>query len=139
MCRGDFCATNDDDDMWEPDHLESLLHFAREGHYEFVSAATSGPDGKLKPYDLNGIKVGSIQTWLYRSYLRTFKFNPDCWRKENDRVCDTDLQARFRKAGVRMGYLDKTLARIFPKPGDEIIGLKGARIHARAYMDHLSF
>lgn len=121
---GQWIARIDDDDTWTPDHIEALLRFAQEGDYEFVSAAHATDKGSVQPYIENGIAVGGVQTWLYRSYLRTFTANPDCWRKTWCRVNDTDLQDRFIKAGVRMGYLDKVVAHVLPRPGETEIGLK---------------
>ena len=138
-CTGEWIATNDDDDVWTEDHIESLLRFAQTNGYEFVSAASTNQVGWIPPYDLNGVKVGGIGTWLYRSYLKSFKFNPDCWRKTWNAVCDTDLQDRFRKAGVRMGYLNKVVTKILPRPGDNLVGLAAARQNREAYKKHLAF
>ena len=138
-CRGQWVATLDDDDEWTRDSLEVRLRFARQHEFEFVSAASENQNGKIEPYDLDGVKVGGIGTWLYRSYLKSFKFNPDCWRSKNNRVCDTDLQARFRNVGVRMGYLDKVVAKIIPRPGDTFVGLKAARENREKYMSRLAF
>jgi len=122
---GSWIARIDDDDEWEPDHLDSLLEFARAGDYEFVSSAHVGPSGKVPPYNLggDGTFVGGCQTWLYRSYLRFFRYNRDCWRKSWNRVNDTDMQDRMRRAGVRMGYLNKVTCRISPRPGETAVGL----------------
>lgn len=138
-CRGDWIATNDDDDVWTDDHIESLLGLARGGDYEFVSGAHEANGKKVAPYDLDGVKVGGIQTWIYRSYLKSFKFNPDCWRKGWNKVCDVDLQDRFRRAGVRMGYLDRVVVKISPRPGDNVIGLAAARADKEKYLKHLAF
>lgn len=123
-CRGQWIARIDDDDVWTPDHLERLLRFAQAGDYEFVSGAHRTHEGKVGPYDLDGVKVGGCQCWLYRSYLKMFRYNRFCWAKAHNRVNDTDLQDRFRKAGVRMGYLDEVVAEILPRPGEKHVGLK---------------
>lgn len=123
-CRGEWIATNDDDDVWTPDHLERLLKYAYYGKYEFVSGGATGPDGPIKPYNLNGVKVGGVQTWMYRSYLKVFKFNRQSWRKSWNKVCDTDIQQRFRNSGVKMGYLDRSICTILPRPGETHIGLR---------------
>lgn len=121
---GAWLARIDDDDIWTPDHLEKLLRFAQEGDYEFVSAAHRTHEGKVEPYIVRGNKIGGTQTWLYRSYLRFFRYNRDCWRKEWNRVNDVDLQDRMASAGVRMGYLDEVVAEVFPRPGETHIGSK---------------
>jgi glycosyltransferase involved in cell wall biosynthesis len=123
-CRGDWIARLDDDDEWEPHHLHMLLGVARASNYEFISSAHATPDGKVQPYVVNGIRIGGVQTWVYRSYLRFMRFNPDCWRKTTDRPNDIDLQRRFVRAGVRMGYLDEVTCRVSPRPGETLIGSK---------------
>lgn len=122
--KGQWIARIDDDDTWTPTHIADLLKFAIEGDFEFVSAAHETDKGRVAPYLVDGIPIGGVQTWLYRSYLKTFRANPDCWRKKWNRVNDTDLQERFVSAGVRMGYLDKVVAHVLPRPGETEIGLR---------------
>lgn len=122
--RGGWIARIDDDDVWEPHHLENALRLAQRGNYEFVSAAHETHEGEVDPYVVDGVAIGGCQTWLYRSYLKFMTYNPDCWRKSWNRVNDTDLQDRMVKAGVRMGYLDEVHAKILPRPGETEIGLK---------------
>ena len=136
MASGQWIATIDDDDMWEPDCLEKLLRAAQANNLEFISAAADRPDGPIAPYDVHGVKVGALQTWMFRRYLRFMRFNPDCWRKSWNRVCDTDLQARFRQAGVRMGYLERVVAHILPRPGSTLIGLAAYRADPAATERH---
>jgi glycosyltransferase involved in cell wall biosynthesis len=124
LAMGRWIARIDDDDVWVPTHIERSLRFAQDNDYEFVSAHHSDPQGMVMPYDLGGALVGGCQTWLYRSYLRTFKYNPDCWRKTWNRVNDTDLQDRFHKAGVRMGFQGRCTAHVIPRPGETHVGLK---------------
>mgnify|MGYP001578867035 CR=1 FL=1 len=123
VCRGGWIARLDDDDEWTVDHIESLLTFASCHDFEFVSSAHRTHMGLVSPYDVDGVEVGGCQTWLYRSYLRFMRYNPDCWRKRWNRVNDTDLQARFRAAGVRMGYLPEVTAVVLPRPGKRSVGL----------------
>jgi len=120
-CEGDWIATIDDDDVWAEDHIESSLEFAAKGNYEFVSSDhITVRDGKTQ---VVREPVGGIQTWVYRSYLKHFKFNPSCWRKRWNAVCDTDLQDRFEKAGVRMGRHPKITCSVMPRPGESTVGL----------------
>ena len=117
----------DDDDEWTPDHVEKLLRFAQAGNYEFVSSAYSRQQF-VGPQSIEIAKVpadrgiGGTQTWLYRSYLKFMGYNPDCWRKTHDRVNDLDLAERFRRAGVRIGYLDEVTCMVRPRPGETEIG-----------------
>ena len=122
--KGDWVARVDDDDTWEPDHLEKSLAAAKKRKLEFISSAHDTHDGRVSPYWLDAhTKVGGTQTWLYRSYLRFFKYNRHCWRKRANRVNDTDIQERMHRAGVRMGYLDDVHSHVYPRPGETTVGL----------------
>lgn len=129
-CTGQWIARLDDDDYWSIDHIKRLLEFARAGEYEFVSSAHETHEGRVRPYNTEpaGVTylplIGGCQTWLYRSYLKFMRYNPDCWRKSWNRVNDTDLQDRMVRAGVRMGYLDRVTATVLPRPGETDVGLK---------------
>ena len=138
-CRGEWIARIDDDDSWTPTHLEKLLGFAIDNNYEFVSSGHATHVGPIDPYDLDGVKVGGTQTWVYRSYLRFMKYNPDCWKKKIDRVNDTDLQRRMRNAGVRMGYLPEVTAYVLPRPGENAIGLRAYRENKREIEQKFAF
>lgn len=118
-----WTARIDDDDMWEPDHLQKLLRFASSGGHEFVSSAHDTPSGKVSPYELaDGTLVGGCQTWVYRSYLRKFRYTHLSIHKSWNRNNDTDLQDRMWRAGVRMGYHDEVTCHIWPRPGEQHIG-----------------
>lgn len=122
--RGDWIARLDDDDEWLPNSLRTMLRFAQERGVEFASALTITPDGIPKPYLVMGQKVGPIQTWIYRSYLKLFRFNPECWRKSWNRVNDTDVQDRMVRAGVRMAHLPRVVCRVMPRTGESLLGSK---------------
>lgn len=124
LARGDWIARMDDDDIWRPNHLEKLLAFAEAGDYEFVSSAHKTHEGKVAPYDFDGTLVGGCQTWLYKRYLKCFKYDRDCWKKDHNRVNDTDLQDRMHKAGVKMGYLDEVTCLVLPRPGETEVGYR---------------
>ncbi len=125
--KGKWIARIDDDDSFTKDHIELLLRFAQEGNYEFVSAAYKAKrQGKEYVVDVKDIipKIGGTSTWLYRSYLKSFKYNINCWRKNWNCVNDTDLVYRLYKAGVRMDFLDKVVSYVFPRPGEQTIGIE---------------
>ncbi len=130
QCKGDWIARNDDDDIWTPNHLEKLLRFAQRCDFEFVSASQEWqyPDRTERKtwQDDMGImeRIGGIQTTLYRAYLKCFKFNKHCWRKNWNRNNDIDLPLRMYQAGVRMGFLDEIVTRVLPRPNETEIGLK---------------
>ncbi|OGF71350.1 hypothetical protein A3E35_02940 [Candidatus Giovannonibacteria bacterium RIFCSPHIGHO2_12_FULL_44_22] len=156
MVRGKWIARIDDDDVWTDTHLASLLDFTKEGNFEFVSALYEEErrwkrkviDGeyangsyfnpKNESGDL-GPKLGGTQTWLYRSYLRFFKYNINCWRKTYNRVNDIDLEIRMYKAGVRMGFLEKIVAYVLPRPGEDTIGLEAYRASEKEKLEHFKF
>jgi len=156
MVRGKWTARIDDDDIWTEDHLASLLDFAEEGNFEFVSALyeeerrgkrkvvdgerANGPyfNPKSKGDELDP-KLGGTQTWLYRSYLRFFKYNINCWRKNYNRVNDIDLEIRMYKAGARMGFLEKVVAYVLPRPGEDTVGLEAYRAGEKEKLEHFRF
>lgn len=139
---GDWIARNDDDDEWTPDHIEKLLRFAQQGDYEFVSSAYQREeDGvcEVVPHDGEDPPIGGTQTWLYRSYLKFMRYNPDCWRKTWNMVNDTDLADRFRKAGVRIGCLDEVTTYIRPRPGEVTVGLTAYKLDAEKTLERYAF
>ncbi|MHC4891148.1 MAG: glycosyltransferase family 2 protein, partial [Planctomycetota bacterium] len=75
--KGDWIARLDDDDIWCPNCLRSLLRFAVDTGYDFVSAnyvAVSNSIGKIVPPYKNP-RVGGVQTWLYKGSLKRYKYN----------------------------------------------------------------
>ena len=142
LAKGKWIARNDDDDIWTPDHLETLLRFAQKGNWEFVSASyIAERHGKRIVVDAKdeSPRIGGVQTWLYRSYLRFMKYNPECWRKTWNRVWDTDLQDRIYRAGVRRGFLDQVVAYVLPRPGENTIGLEAYKLTEQEKMEHYKF
>jgi glycosyltransferase involved in cell wall biosynthesis len=139
---GKWIARIDDDDTWTPDHLESLLNFAQEGDLEFVSASYE-TERYGKRYVVSAKddepQVGGTQTWLYRGYLKFFKYNINCWRKSWNRVNDVDLQDRIWKAGVKIGYWDRVLAYVLPRPGEDTVGLDAYKKNRGEKEDHYKF
>ena len=110
-----------------PSYLEDLLRFAQKGDYEFVAGLYSEErDGII---NIVGHKspdypeFGGHSTWMYRSYLRFFKYNINSWRKSYNCPQDIDLLLRMYKAGVRMELLDKVVSYIKPRPGERKIGV----------------
>ena len=142
MVRGKWIARIDDDDTWTTDHLETLLNFARRENHEFVSAAyETERHGKRIIVNVKDEKprIGGTQTWLYRSYLKFFRYNIHCWRKSWNRVNDTDLQERIHRAGARMGFLDRVVAYVLPRPGETTVGLEAYRASEQEKLQHFKF
>jgi glycosyltransferase involved in cell wall biosynthesis len=123
LCKGEWIARIDDDDVWTKSHLIKLLKVAQKFNVEFVSSAY-----KEKRYEKYSIVhpeegyVGGHSSWFYKSYLKLFKYNIDCWRKKIDRVNDLDLSKRFMKAGVNMRYVEDVTYYNYPRPGEDTIG-----------------
>jgi glycosyltransferase involved in cell wall biosynthesis len=157
MVKGKWIARLDDDDIWTPDHLEALLRFAQTGNYEFVSSQTyeerygkieivdgkeaQGPfyNQKNRPIKGNNPQIGSTHNWLYRSYLKFFKYNINCWRKSWNRVNDIDISVRMFKAGVRLGFLAKPLSYNLPRPGEQTVGLDAYLVAKDDKLKHFEF
>ncbi len=154
---GKWIARIDDDDTWSVDHLQVLLNLARENDYEFVSSQYLEErfdekriiDGvrinseyytrrKNNHPDL-GPKMGSTITWLYRSYLKFFKYNINCWRKTWNRNNDIDLSLRLYQAGVRMGFLDQVTAYVLPRPGEKSVGKEAYILTKKDKIKHFKF
>lgn len=156
LLKGKWIARLDDDDTWTPDHLEKLLRFAQAGNYEFVSAKyyeenygkkrivdgeyAQGPYFKHnKPVKGDNPKINGPLTWLYRSYLKIFKYNINCWRKEWNRVNDIDISVRLFKSGARLGFLEEPVAFYEPRPGEQTIGLNAYKLTADDKLKHFEF
>jgi len=127
LAKGKWICYFDDDDIMDEHSLENLLTFAQKGNYEFVAGLyeeekegvtlIKGMKSKNEP------EFGGHSTWLYRSYLKCFKYNIHSWRKPYNCPQDIDLQLRMQSAGVRMGSLNKIVSYIKPRPGLKTIGL----------------
>lgn len=133
-CRGHWIARIDDDDVWTEDHIEKLLKFAVKENAEFVSSGYNIVNLNFAGIDFDeyhGIEGdewhGGASSFFYRSYLKFFRYNIDCWRKKWNRVNDLDLCERMRDAGVRMKFLDEPTFTITPRPGETEIGSKAYR------------
>ncbi len=134
LAKGKWFSWISDDDILLPNHFESLLRFAQNGNYEFVSAAYAlEKNGKTFIQDASDFnpRIGGMQTWLYRSYLKCFKWNIHSWRKHWDRPCDYDLQYRMHREGVRMGFLNEVVAHVPPVEGTTTVGLEAQKILAQ--------
>lgn len=131
LVRGKWIAWSDDDDVYALDHIEVLLSFAQKGNHEFVSASyIACRDGKeviISPQNEDS-GIGGHQTWLYRSYLRFFRYNVNSWRKRWNRPTDIDLQLRMQAAGVRMGALNQVVTYVLPRPGSNTVGLEAHNV-----------
>jgi glycosyltransferase involved in cell wall biosynthesis len=133
-CKGSWIARIDDDDVWTEDHLEKLLELAIKKNAEFVSSGYNikefyfGGIGFDKYHGIEGDEWhGGTSSYFYRSYLKFFRYNIDCWRKDHNQVNDLDLCERLDYAGVRMAFLDEPTFTITPRPGETEIGARAYR------------
>lgn len=134
LSRGVWLAWISDDDILLPHHFETLLRFAQKKNYEFVSASyTYEKHGEIKLQDGSEFtpRIGGMQTWLYRSYLKYFKWNIHSWRKIWNRPCDYDLQFRIQKAGVRMGFINEVVAHVPASEGTDTVGFEAQNKEAQ--------
>jgi glycosyltransferase involved in cell wall biosynthesis len=128
IAKGKWICYFDDDDIMSPTYLEDLLRFAQGGDYEFVAGLYEEErDGFLNIVGHRSKKhpeFGGHSTWMYRSYLRFFKYNINSWRKSYNKPQDIDMLLRMLRAGVRMELLNKVVSYIRPRPGATKIGLQ---------------
>ncbi len=118
LCSGEWIAHIDDDDFWTPNHLEDLLRFAQKGKYEMVYG-----DYVEVRYGEKKVVENGTSTWLIKKYVADiFKLDPNCWKKEWDKVSDIDVFKRMEAAEIRIGHLKEILAYVLPRPGEETIG-----------------
>ncbi len=134
IARGAWLAWISDDDILLPHHFETLLRFAQKNDYEFVSAAyTYEKHGRVhrQGNSLSVPYVGGMPTWMYRSYLKFFKWNINSWRKYWNRPCDFDLSVRMYNAGVKMGFIDEVVTHLPVVEGTNTIGSEAQSILAQ--------
>lgn len=118
---GDYIARLDDDDIWLPHKLETLLWCF---YSDFISALYIAQKGDgfeiVEPYE--NPKIGGVQTWLYRSCLKHYRYSEYSWKKDWDKNNDVDIIKRMFKDGVKFGFVDKVVALTLPRPGNDTIG-----------------
>lgn len=125
-----------DDEIIYPHHIETLLREAQRCDYEFISASyeeeRDGMKNKVPPLafdpSIPDFLCGGMQTWLYRSYLKVFKWNIHSWRKVINKPVDYDLVLRFRNCGVKMSYIDEIVGLNPVVEGTNTVGYKAALI-----------
>jgi glycosyltransferase involved in cell wall biosynthesis len=134
LAKGEWFVFISDDDILMPNHIEVLLKNALRLNVEFISASyeTYKNGNKIIVHPQQFIKgtksayIGGMQTWLYRSYLKCFKWNIHSWRKSWNRPVDYDLQLRFLNSGVRMGHINDIVYINPPVHGTNTTGYEGA-------------
>ena len=127
--RGLWIARLDDDEEWiQNNHIQTMLEFAKEKNSEFISAPNLYNDEiiygqkalsdyyltkKIKVKNISSSTlIGGHSTFFYKSYLKLFKYNSQCWRKKWNKVNDADLVNRLVYADVKMNYLNFPMTKI---------------------------
>ncbi len=135
ITKGKWITYFDDDDIMAPHFLQSLLDFAVKGDYEFVAGLYEEERDGVKSVrgqqEDSQPEFGGHSTWLYRSYLKFFKYNINSWRKSYNCPQDIDMQLRMMNAGVRMKCLEKVVSYIRPRPGLNTIGLAARLVNEK--------
>jgi len=126
--RGKWITICEDDDSYTCDHIESLLSFAKDGNFEWVTGAFLE---ELKPREITRSNAAetecmrlsllksrtAMSCWMFRSYIRCFKFDLLAWRYNMNG--DKSFKERLSRAGVEMGYLDHVVTERFLRPGEQ--------------------
>ncbi len=115
LARGRWIALLDDDDEFFPEHLAVLLEAARAGRYEMVCSkfVTTAPydDPVLGRYPPT-LGQFSFVGGLCMAELRFFEFDARSWMLGEPH--DWNLCRRMMEAGVRIGWVDQVLAKVYP-------------------------
>ena len=136
LAKGDWFVWMSDDDILYPNHVSTLLNHAQKNNLEFVTANyVEDRDGKQnvirsQAYDKKypNFQIGGMPAWMYRSYLKSFKWNIHAWRKKYNRPVDFDLASRFRFCGIVFGHTNTIVAIVPPVEGTSTVGYQAALI-----------
>ena len=111
MARGELIAHLDDDEVWEPDHIEVLVDRIRSSDSELAWGRTRyeiAPgewrvegSGEFAIYDI------PHSTVMMRSYLKLFRENMECWKLGLG--ADRHRFRRMRLCGVRAAFVDRVV------------------------------
>ena len=113
VARGAWIAHLDDDDEFLPDHLSSLLRTAQGERAEWAHGRVrflddhgndQGVVGSAVPQHGGISRIGS----LYHAGLKTFRYNPGCWKYFHPG--DWDLWERLLAMGVRHAHTEEVTA-----------------------------
>lgn len=119
--RGLWIAHLDDDDLFEPDHLRTLLDFAQSRKLEFAYSQMNKQTA-IDAWEIIGAEPSDRwrvphSSAFFRSYLRLFKFDIRVWKYGI--TADRHLWNRMLRADVRAGFLNKVTTTSPLRPGTE--------------------
>jgi glycosyltransferase involved in cell wall biosynthesis len=122
MANGTWIAPLDDDDEWEPDHLEVLLQAALGERAELAYGRLRGrhhePPITIElgcwPPQLGDF---GFQGALYNAALRDFRYDMAC--RFLGEPGDWNLARRMWEAGVRFTFVDRVVATWHVERGEE--------------------
>lgn len=121
LARGQWLAQLDDDDEWDPDHLEVLLAEARRTRAEVVYGKWRLGDAANRR--LLRLEIGQwpprygyfgFQTAIDHAGLRRFRHNPRAYLVREPG--DWHRARRLWEAGVRFAYVDRPVTTIWYTP-----------------------
>jgi hypothetical protein len=116
LARGMWIAVLGDDDAFVPDHVERLLHEARQQQLEFVYGRIRQtlPDGSVSLLGEFPPRVErvALQSAIYHAGLRFVEF--ELGHALFDKPNDWGLVHRMMRIGVRMGMVDEVSVDYWP-------------------------
>jgi glycosyltransferase involved in cell wall biosynthesis len=122
--RGAWIAPLDHDDEFEPDHIEVLLHEARQTHAEVVYGqlrVRHAQTGELLPNVVGewppAYSQFGFQGAVYHAGLRVFEYDVNAYLAGEPG--DWNLARRMWEAGVRFAFLDRIVTTYYWVPRDE--------------------
>lgn len=117
LAKGTWIAPLDDDDEFEPDHLEVLVAEAIRTRAELVYGNFRVIRPEQEAEEVHGCWPPTwgefgFQASVYLADLRCFEYDPRCWMLGEPG--DMNLRRRMVDAGVRMAWLDRVVTTYYP-------------------------
>ena len=116
LAQGLWLAPLDDDDEFEPDHIEVLIQAALRGDHELAYGnfrhVRPGEDDQVLGRWPPTVGEFAFQASLYLTALRFFEYDHRSWLLGEP--ADMVLRRRMMEAGVRMTWVDRVVTTYFP-------------------------
>lgn len=119
LASGSWLAALDQDDEWQPNHLETLMQEARSSRAEIVY-------GKIRIHPVDGTPESVMGAWppergqigwlagLQHAGLKSFRLDPNC--RFVSEPADWNLARRLWDAGAKFSFVDRELATSYFSP-----------------------